>query len=136
MNPADVTEMLDILSSFAKILDGLGIPGIVVLMLAGPLVMLCALYINEYRRNQSTTRMVDGIREDFNTGLEIYRTDTRAITKELGENQDRTDHYYRDSVELVKRYERISRDLQDVVVSNTRAMERLITMLEERRKYE
>jgi len=135
MSPVEISEALDILGSFAKVVDGLGIPGIVALMLAGPLLMLCALYIIEYRRNQSTTAMVNSIRVDFQQSLEAYRADTCATVKELGANQSRTDQYYRDNVELVKGYQMVTRNLQDVVVTNTRATERLITMLEERRKH-
>lgn len=134
MNAVEIAQTLEVLGAFAKIVDGLGIPGIVILMLAGPLLMLCALYILEYRRNKSTNEVIAGIRADFQSALEIYRADTQKISRELGSNQSRTDRYYRDNVELVKQYEMIAKGLQDVVVSNTAAITRLNTMLEDRRK--
>lgn len=134
MNPADLTQTLEALAAFAKVIDALGIPGIIALIVSGPLLMLCSLYLIEYKRNYNTTEMVGGIREETRNMLEAYRKDTQQILRELGTNQGKTDTYYRDNVELVKRYERIAECLQDVVVSNTRATERLVTMLEERRK--
>jgi hypothetical protein len=134
MNAAEIAQTLEVLGTLATVVDGLGIPGIVLLMLAGPLLMLCALYLLEYKRNKSTNAMITDIRADFQTALETYRADTQKISRELGTNQSRTDRYYRDNVELVKQYERIAKNLQDVVVSNTMAVTRLNTMLEDRRK--
>lgn len=134
MNPNDLTQTLEALTAFAKVIDALGIPGIIGLIISGPLLMLCSLYLIEYRRSQGTAKMVDGIREETRNTLEAYRKDTQQILRELGTNQDKTDEYYRDNVELVKDYERIATGLQDVVVSNTMVVTRLTTMLEERRR--
>ena len=134
MNAAEIAQTLEVLGAFAKIVDGLGIPGIVTLFLAGPLLLMCALYIFEYRRNHNTNQMITEIRADFQAALETYRTDTQRIARDLGTNQSRTDRYYRDNVELVKQYEAISKNLQDVVVSNTVAITTLNTILKDRRQ--
>lgn len=136
MNPADLTQTLEALTAFAKVIDALGIPGIVALFFSGPLLMLCSLYLIEYKRNQNTTAMVEGVRAEMSETIEIYRQDTQRMLRELGANQAKTDQYYRDNAELVKNYERIANNLQDVVVSNTSVMSRLCTMLEERRKHQ
>lgn len=136
MNPADLTQTLEALTAFAKVIDALGIPGIVALVFSGPLLMLCSLYLIEYKRNQNTTAMVEGVRAEMSETIEIYRQDTQRMLRELGANQAKTDQYYRDNAELVKNYERIANNLQDVVVSNTSVMSRLCTMLEERRKHQ
>ena len=133
MNPADLTQTLEALMAFAKVIDALGLPGIIGLVVSGPLLMLCSLYLIEYKRNHNTTQMVNGIREETRNILEVYRQDTQRMSKELGENQAKTDQYYRDNVELVRNYERIANSLQDVVVSNTTAITRLNTILQERR---
>lgn len=129
MNPADLTQTLEALAAFAKVIDALGIPGIIALIVSGPLLMLCSLYLIEYRRNTSTTEMVHGIREETRNMLEAYRKDTQQILRELGTNQGKTDTYYRDNVELVKRYERIAESLQDVVVSNTKDAQQILREL-------
>lgn len=134
MNPSDLAQTLEALTAFAKVIDALGIPGIVGLVVSGPLLMLCSLYLIEYRRSQGAAKMVDDIRTETRTLLESYRIDTQNILRQLGENQKKTDQYYRDNVELVKGYNLIARNQQDVIIGNTRAIERLITMLEERRK--
>ena len=135
MSPADMTQTLEALAAFAKVVDALGLPGIIALVISGPLLMLCSLYLVEYKRNHNTTAMVEGVREETRNTLEAYRKDTQRMFMELGANQARTDQYYRDNAELVRNYERIAAGLQDVVVSNTTVITRLATMLEERKKH-
>lgn len=134
MNPAEVAKAVDALTEIANVLDRLGIPGLVFLVLSGPALVLVAILAIEYHRSRKAQDMVETMRTETRAMLETYRADTQNILRELGANQDQTDQYYRDNVVLVQQYERVAKGLQDVVVGNTRAMERLITMLEERRK--
>lgn len=74
--------------------------------------------------------MVKEMREDSACKLESYRADMQTVLRELGDHQQETAQYYRDNVELVKAYERIATGLQDVVVNNTRTMERVLSLIE------
>ena len=136
MNPADIASTIEALTGIAHVLEKLGMSGLITLALSGPALVLVAILIIEYHRNRQSQNMVEMMRAETRAMLETYRADTQSILRELGANQDQTDQYYRDNVVLVQQYERMAKGLQDVVVSNTRAVERLITMVEERRKHE
>ena len=137
MTPAEIATTLEALTGIAQILERLGISGLIALALSGPVLVLIAVLIIEYHRSRKTqelmTMSVESMRSENRATLETYRADTQNLLRELGANQRQTDTYYRDNVELVRGYELVASNLQDVVVSNTRAMERLITILEERR---
>lgn len=137
MTPAEIATTLEALTGIAQILERLGISGLIALALSGPVLVLIAVLVIEYHRSRKTqelmTLSVESMRAENRATLETYRADTQNLLRELGANQRQTDTYYRDNVELVRGYELVASNLQDVVVSNTRAMERLITILEERR---
>ena len=133
MTAAEVATTLEALTGIAQVLERLGISGLIALALSGPVLVLIAVLLIEYHRSRKMQEMVEGMRIESRAMLETYRADTQAVLRELGANQGRTDGYYRDNVELVKGYELVADNLQSVVVCNTRAMERLITILEERR---
>ncbi len=155
VNAAEIAEMVEALTAIAQVLDRLGIPGVISLIIGGPLITLFAILTIEYQRGRKMHELIENIRSEARradqtyrsemralaetsraesrTLMETYRSDMSRITRELGQNQTQTDHYYRDSVELVRQYERVAKGMQDVIIANTRAMERLITMLETRR---
>ena len=133
MTSAEIATTLEALAGIAQVLERLGIPGLIGLALSGPALVLIAVLVIEFYRSRKMHELVESMRIESRATLEAYRADTQSILRELGSNQSQTDRYYRDNVELVKGYELVAVNLQDVVVSNTRAMERLITILEERR---
>ncbi|AAS95605.1 hypothetical protein [Nitratidesulfovibrio vulgaris] len=141
MNPADITQLVEALQMIAGILQQLGVPGLVSLMLAGPAAVLITVLILDHLRSRrqgelletyrsDVADMVKEMREDSACKLESYRADMQTVLRELGDHQQETAQYYRDNVELVKAYERIATGLQDVVVNNTRTMERVLSLIE------
>lgn len=133
MNPAELSRLAESLMDIASLFERLGLPGFVLLVLAGPALVLCVIVFVEYHRSRRNQEMADSARTEGRAMLETYRADTQQILRELGAGIDQTARFYRENVELAKQYERIAKGLQDVVVSNTRAMERLITMIESQR---
>lgn len=134
MNTVDLNRLVEALTEIATLLDKLGVPGLVALALLGPALVLGIFIAAEYHRGRRMQDMIDRHVAESRVLLETYRADTQQVLRELGAGLDQTEQFYRDNVELVRQYERIAKGLQDVVVSNTRAMERLITMLESRQK--
>ncbi len=132
MTPAEITQAVAALSGIAKILDQLGIPGLIALALIGPALVIIAVLSIEYRRSREMQHMLEDVRKENRALLETYRADAQRMIGELGAHQRQTDGYYKDNVRLVEDYARIAGDLQDVVIGNTRAVERLTVMLEER----
>ena len=134
MTAVDLDALVTALTKIAEVLELLGIPGLVALVLLGPALVLCALIMVEYHRSRRVQESMEAARAEARAVLNIYREDTRRILHDLGEGIQQNVQFYRNNVELVKEYEKLSKNLQDVVVSNTRATERLIVMLEERNK--
>jgi hypothetical protein len=133
MKTIDLDRLVQSLAQIAELLERIGLPGLVVLALAGPALVLCAIILVEYQRGRRTQETVENIRVEGRLLLETYRADSQSILRELGESIRDNEQYYRNGMELVKQYDFLAKNLQDVVVSNTRATERLIVMLEERR---
>lgn len=134
MNGIEPVHLAEALMAIAQILERVGLSGLVALALLGPGLVLCAIIVVEYHRARRTQEILDAARKECRMVLETYRVDTRQILRELGEGIQQNVRFYRDNVELVKQYDFLAKNLQDVVVSNTRATERLIVMLEERSK--
>lgn len=66
--------------------------------------------------------------------LDAYREDTQEILRDVGNRHAEVVQYYHKNVELVKNYERVTEALQSLVINNTRAVERLTTIIESMRK--
>ena len=139
--PAELPQILEALTGILQIVDRLGVSGLVLLALSGPALVVLAILVIEYNRSnrmrEENAALVAAMREENAAArqemagqLEAYRQDTQKLLRDLGANQQATDQYYRDNVELVKSYELVSRNLQDVVISNTRVLSRLETLLE------
>lgn len=134
MSTFETTRLVEALTALAGMLEQIGLPGLVALLLLGPGLVLCTIMMVEYHRGRRIHELMEAARSEARGVLEIYRADTRQILHELGEGIQQNVRFYRDNVELVRQYDFLAKNLQDVVVSNTRATERLIVMLEERSK--
>ena len=143
MSGIEITQALEILTNILHVLDKLGVGGLIALVLSGPAVVVLAVLVIEYHRNVKlrgeNAEMLAAMREESLRSresafvqLEAYRADTQQLVRDLGANQRATDQYYKDNVELSRDYRQLAEGLQDVVVGNTRALERLIVMLEGR----
>lgn len=145
MNPQEIQTLISAMQTIAAVLSGLGVPGLVALALAAPALVLVTVLVLDHIRNTrmavmqqefraDTTRILDAYRNNTSKTLEAYRVDTQSVCKELGKEHAEAVRFYADNVELVKDYERMADALQTLVVNNTRAVERLITIVEARTK--
>jgi hypothetical protein len=145
MNPQEIQTLISAMQTIAAVLSGLGVPGLVALALAAPALVLVTVLVLDHIRNTrmaimqqefrtDTTRILDAYRNNTSKILEAYRVDTQSVCKELGKEHAEAVRFYNDNVELVKDYERMADALQTLVVNNTRAVERLITIVEARAK--
>ena len=145
MNPQEIQTLISAMQTIAAVLSGLGVPGLIALALAAPALVLVTVLVLDHIRNTrmavmqqefraDTARILDAYRNNTNKILEAYRVDTQSVCKELGKEHAEAVRFYNDNVELVKDYERMADALQTLVVNNTRAVERLITIVEARAK--
>jgi hypothetical protein len=145
MSPQEIQTLISAIQAIAAVLSGLGVPGLAALILAGPAMVLMTVLVLDYIRSTrmavmqqefrtDTTRILDAYRNNTSKILEAYRVDTQAVCRELGKEHAEAVRFYNDNVELVKDYERMADALQTLVVNNTRAVERLVTIVEARPK--
>ena len=134
MNPNEIQALLVALEPIMAALAAIGNPGLLGLILSAPalviVVMLIMAHISAARMEKAHQRFA----ENMATMLEAYRSDTQNILREVGDKHEEVARFYRNNVELVRNYERMTDALQTLVVNNTRAVERLITIVETRHK--
>lgn len=129
MTGADMAHLAESLAKIAYVLNGLGIPGLAALAFAGPASVLCVILAIDYHRNRKMQEAVEAMRAETRVVLESYRADTQRLAREFTAGIARTEKFYRDNVELVKQCSRMAEGYQDVIVSNTRAVEQLVTYI-------
>ncbi|MFW5490417.1 MAG: hypothetical protein ACNI3A_18670 [Desulfovibrio sp.] len=130
MDPATLTKITAALTAIAKIVEALGPGGVIALALAGPVVVVVAVLILAHLNNKRMARSFDEYRIDADRRFEAYRDQTSETLESYGAVQRETAQYYRDNVELVRSVESLARGFQDVVVTNTRTLERLCNDVE------
>lgn len=130
MDAATVAAVASGLAAIAKIVQALGPGGIIALVLAWPLLMVLVVTAILVWSNVKLGRLLDAYRTDLGNQFEAFKAQTREAMDSHAEALRRVSNYYDDNVKLVQSWERIADGMQDVVVSNTRAMERLSTLVE------
>ncbi|MDR3812706.1 MAG: hypothetical protein Q3X91_07240 [Bilophila sp.] len=149
MTPVDqLPQLVEALISISGVLERLGIPGVISLLIVVTVTPVAALltlnYVNSKnlaamheQSRRDTQAIVQQLRSDMSNALEIYRSDTLNIVRELGQNQLATAQFYKDNVELVKDYKeltkdykRVANDLSDLIVGHTTVLQRLAGLIE------
>jgi hypothetical protein len=109
------------LAALGQIVTALGPWGLACLIIgipvAMPLIVLWMSWVSSRRQAEL---------------LETYRADTQKILKDYGDSLDKVSRFYGDNVQLVKGYERVARDLHDVVVLNTTTIQRCCDLTQNR----
>ncbi|MDR1398137.1 MAG: hypothetical protein LBJ14_10475 [Desulfarculales bacterium] len=141
-------EVISALQTVASFLEEMGIPGLVALILIGPSMMVIAVFALDYLRQRHIRKgeeerrqeakadrdllreLVDRHRDETLALVERHREETAGIMRDLGEKHMEVTQYYKDNVELVKSTQRLATDMRDIIVNNTRALERLTNAVE------
>ena len=111
-------------------LFSLGLPGIILMLAAIPALVIAVVLILDYRHGKRTEMLLEAYRNDTQELLRSMGEKHEAILREMSEKHEETAEFYRKNVTLVKNYEKMNDALQALVVNNTRATERLTTMIE------
>lgn len=111
-------------------LFALGLPGIILMLAAIPALVIAVVFILDYRHGKRTEMLLEAYRQDTQELLRSMGEKHEAILREMSEKHEETAEFYRRNVTLVKNYEKMNDALQALVVNNTRATERLTTMIE------
>ena len=123
---AFISEALPLIES----LFALGLPGIILMLAAIAALIIAVVFILDYRHGKRTEMLLEAYRNDTQELLRSMGEKHEAILREMSEKHEETAEFYRKNVTLVKNYEKMNDALQALVVNNTRATERLTTMIE------
>lgn len=121
-------EVLAALQSFLDLCERLGISGVFGLILAGPAAVLVALLLLDFLRMRHARKESEEHRKEMLALVEQHRSDMDKVLRDLGEKHAEVSQFYRDNVELVKAYNKLAGNFQDIVVNNTRAVEHLASL--------
>ncbi len=132
MTQIEVQALISAMETIAQVLGALGVPGLLGLVLAGPVVVLTVVLVLDYMRGKRMEQVQQEYRADTTRLLEVYRCDTQTILREIGREHSEAVQFYSENVELVRDYQRVADALQTLVINNTRAVERLVVLMEKR----
>lgn len=127
-----VPEAIGALESLAAFFETMGVPGLVMLLMIGPAMIIVALFALDYMRQRHAKQDAEERRkeaEEYRSQLhelqEQHRSEMGLILSDLGRKHAEVAQFYKDNVELVKTTQRLAIDMRDIIVNNTRAMEHL-----------
>ena len=135
MTPGELEALVQPVQAIAAVLTQLGVPGLLGLALAGPALIILAMLYFEHLRATRQEQAQAAYREAVEKVLETYRSDTMNMLREVAKEHSEAVRFYNDNVELVQDYERMAEALQTIIVNNTRALERLVTIIETRERH-
>jgi len=130
MNAAELDAIVQSVQSIATVVSQLGLPGLMALILAGPALVVMAMLYFEHLRNVRQEKEREAYHAMIERALESYRTDSMNMLGEVSRKHAEIVSFYNDNVSLVKETKRMADSMQTLVVNNTRALERLITIIE------
>lgn len=135
MTPSELEALVQPVQAIAAVLTQLGVPGLLGLALAGPALIILAMLYFEHLRAARQEHAQAAYRDAVEKVLETYRSDTLNMLREVAKEHSEAVRFYNDNVELVQDYERMAEALQTIIVNNTRALERLVTIIETRERH-
>lgn len=121
-------EVIAALQALLDLCDRLGVPGVLAILLAVPAALVAALLVLEYLRTRHMRQEADEHRKEMLALVEQHRADMEKVLRDLGAKHAEVTQFYKDNVELVKSYNRLADNFQDIVVNNTRAVEHLASL--------
>jgi len=141
MDAASAKELAAALAVLSSIVSQLGPGGLIGLLVGGPSLMVVLVSVQAAWTGRRLNHMFEDARKCVNdlwekhraeTSLlqEDHRRETAAVVKELGEGLKLTTRYYEDNVKLVEGYGQLSNNLQDLIVTNIRTLERVAASIE------
>lgn len=129
MDPATLTQVVTALSIIAKIIDALGVGGIIAVLLLS--------HVN----NRRLSEMVKAYRDDHDKRFDDYqdKSDERfeafrklvdSILKEHSSMFREVVQFYKDNVELVKVTQKLADEHVDVISLNTRMLQKMVDRID------
>lgn len=147
-------EVFAALKMAAGLINEIGLPGLIALILLGPVVTAAVFFGLDFFRQRHIRQEEEARRQEAKEAeetrrseakkeremimelatkqqaqtaalVEAHRAETAAILRDLGEKHSEVSQYYKNNVELLKTTQHMASDMRDLILNNTRAVERL-----------
>lgn len=136
MNPSDISMLIEELGGLIQILNSLGLPGFLAIILSGPVVVICLILYLNHQAHIRTEKIIEVYRTDTQeilqrceerneNNLEVYRQDTQKILYEYSERDKKFIELSETLINQIKKENETNKNLQTLVINNTMAMEQL-----------
>ena len=152
-------EIFATMKMAATFMNELGLPGLIALILLGPVVTAAVFFGLDFFRQRHIRQEEEARRQEAKEAeetrrreakkeremimelvskqqaqtaalVEAHRAETAAILRDLGEKHGEVAQYYKNNVELLKTTQHMASDMRDLILNNTRAVERLSSAVE------
>lgn len=130
MSAAEISQLIASLTEIAAVLEALGVPGLVSLLLVGPFGVFVTMLVLEHIRSKRLDTIIETHREETSQIVEKYREDTQKLLRDMEVKHSQVSRYYSDNVELLKTTQQLAAELREIVVYNSRVMERVVGLAE------
>lgn len=128
-------ELIGALETLAAFFEKMGIPGLLMLVMLGPAMIIVALFALDYLRQRHACQDAEERRKES----EAYRAqlikmqsqhqmDMQKFARDMSAKHTEVTQFYKDNVELVKTTQRLATDMRDIITNNTRALEHLTSV--------
>lgn len=135
-------EILAALAALIELVENLGLPGLIVMIMLGPVLTVLAVFALAYlwqrhaRADEEVRRLeAKADRELIRELVERHRAEMDKKFSEFTDRHATVVKFYEDNVQLVKETQQIAKDtqrltadLRDIVVNNTRAVDHLASV--------
>ena len=123
MDAASVGSVVTAMEALAKIVNSLGVGGVLALLLVWPVLFTTAVLGIMIWVNVKLSGLLDTYRTDMAKQIEEHRVRVDGILQKHGEGLNTVTQYYNNNVELLKITQKMADDLQDVVLMNAKNCE-------------
>lgn len=127
--PVEITAMITVLRNLLIFLEQIGLPGLLIMFIIGPVIVLCLIiYMNHLANVRSEKQQAEN-RKANEKLLEAYRKDTQEILRQITKKNEELIDSNEKLVLRLKSCEEQSSVMHTMVINNTLAMEQLTQII-------
>lgn len=127
--PTEVTAMITVLRNLLIFLEQIGLPGLLIMLIIGPVIVLCLIiYMNHLANVRSEKQQAEN-RKANEQLLEAYRKDTQEILRQVTKKNEELIDSNEKVILRLKSCEEQSSVMHTMVINNTLAMEQLTQII-------
>jgi len=136
MDPVSVKEMTAFMPMFMALLENMGAEGVLGFLFGGPLMVIAAFWLQGWSDRRHSQKLFEEFRktiwdlwerhrEETDRHKENHRKEIGDIIRKFDESLERTTRYYENNVLLVQNYEKLTNELQSLIVTTIQTLGRV-----------